>query len=162
VVPMLPALAVLVGLGLAVAATSGSGRRVPRLAGAVMTVLAIGGLSGPGLLLDAHWMATTPSTMPAVQARIAGLLPAGAIVQGDYAPLLAMTARVTTVVVWPGGKVNPGDLYTSRDVRWVVGVPGWAPDVPSWVRLHLAAWAARRTVACQPWGGAQVCLWALP
>ncbi len=160
VVPMLPALAALVGLGLALMANSA--RRVPQSAGSVISAMAIACLLGPGLVLDAHWMATTPSTMPAIQTRIAGLLPAGATVQGDYAPLLAMTARVTTVVVWPGGKVNPGDLYDSRGVRWVVGIPGRPTDVPSWVRLHPAAWTARTTVACQPWDGAQVCLWTLP
>ncbi|MGH2465284.1 MAG: hypothetical protein ACRDGI_07480, partial [Candidatus Limnocylindrales bacterium] len=162
VVPMLPALAALVGLGLAELAASGVRRRVPRFVAAGLTVLAIGGLIGPGLILDAQWMATTPSTMPTLQARIAGLLPAGAAVQGAYAPLLGMTAPVTAIVVWPGGKVNPGDLYAGRGVRWVVGVPGRASDIPGWVRLHPAAWTARRTVACQPWGGAQVCLWALP
>lgn len=162
VVPMLPALAAMVGLGLAVVAESEIRGRIPRIARAVVAVLAIGGLVAPGLILDARWMATTPSTMPAVQERIAGLVPAAATIQGDYAPLLAMTAQVTTVVVWPGGRVNAGDLYSNRGVRWVVGVPGRVTDVPSWVRLHPTAWAARRMVACQPWDGVQVCLWALP
>src|SRR5579862_1859674 len=156
VVPLLPALAGIVGVGLALLAGFEVRRRVQQLSLVAVGVLAVAGLTAPGLVLDAHWMATTPSTLPGIQARVAGLLPPGATVQGAYAPLLAMTARVTTIVVWPGGKVNAGDLYASRGVRWVVGTPGRAADVPSWVSLHPGAWAVRRTVDCVPWGGDQV------
>ncbi len=162
VVPLLPALAAIVGLGSAVIARTGIPRRAPRRARTLVLALVLGALVAPGLLLDVHWMTVTPSTMQSDQAHIAVVLPAGAVVQGAYSPLLAMTARATTLIVWAGGKVNAGDLYTSRGVRWVVAAPGQSGDTPSWVDLHPAAWAARRAVACVAWGGAQVCLFALP
>ena len=132
------------------AQSAGSGRFGQRRR-AVLTIFATAGLVLPGLILDARWMATTPTTMPSAEARLASLLPAGATVQGDLAPLLAMTARVTTIVVWPGGKVNAGDLYSTRNVRWVVGVPGRATDVPAAANARSVPGQARRTVACAPW-----------
>jgi 4-amino-4-deoxy-L-arabinose transferase-like glycosyltransferase len=178
-VPLLPPLAVLTGLGFDVAAgwlarrsrggvsapradapdgAAGPGRRRAdavsvALAGVLALVLVL-----PGLALDAGWMTATPSTLPAVQARIAALVPAGAAVQGDLAPVLAMRARAQTIVSRPATDVNAGDLYAGNGVRWVFttgAAPAWAP-------LHPAAWAARVRVLCLSWGPGETCLYRLP
>jgi 4-amino-4-deoxy-L-arabinose transferase-like glycosyltransferase len=160
--PMLPALASLVALGCAVVRSTDrwmSLARPQRFAAAAIVVVALG---AQGLILDARWMSSTPSVMMPTQARVQSIVPRGAVMQGGYAPLLGMTTPAVTIVPWPGGKVNGGDLYATRGVRWVVGVPGTSSAVPSWARLHPLAWAGRHTVLCAPWGGAPVCLWSVP
>ena len=97
--------------------------------------------------------------LPAIQASVAEQIPAGSATQGDYAPAFAMRARALTIVSRPATDISPGDLYTTRGVRWYIGHPG---EAPAWARLHPAAWDARQSVACSPWGSEQVCVWRLP
>ena len=179
-VPLLPPLAVLAGLGFAAARRValpsgrrgvipartadtrglpqgiGSGGRPPGLPAVLAAVLALA-LVLPGIVLDAGWMASTPTTLPGVEARVAALVPVGAAVQGDLAPVLAMRTAAQTIVSRPATNVNAGDLYVTHDVRWVftdrdppgVGVaapggvggarPGALCDVGSWSDLPLPA-----------------------
>jgi hypothetical protein len=159
VVPTLPALAILVGVGAHALASvlsdrSGSQLRLARVA-VVLAIMA--GLSAPGLVQYARWMSATPSTLPAVQERVAGLIAPSATVEGSYAPLFAMRAKATTI--FTAFHTNPGDLYATRHVRWFIGRPD---EVPSWTRAHAAAWAGRQEVMCAPWGGGPVCVYAIP
>ncbi len=186
VVPLLPPLAILAGLGFAilldwvrrapgrggVASVRGAGQaadaapaggdasaRAPTgvaaaLAAAVVALL----LAVPGLALDAGWMANTPSTLPQIQAEVAAIVPPGSTVQGDLAPILAMRARAVTIVSRPATNVNAGDLYATRDVRWVLT----NGPAPRWATLHEAAWAARTRELCVSWGPGTTCLYRLP
>lgn len=155
-VPLLPPLAILAGLGFTVvAAWLGPRRRLPT---AVLGALLAAVLVVPGLVLHVEWVTQTPTTLPGVQARLAELIPAGATIQGDLAPVLAMRARAATIVSRPATNVNPGDLYATRDVRWVLTdgpAPAWAP-------LHAAAWSARTRELCVRWGPGETCLYRLP
>ena len=112
----------------------------------------------PGLTTYAGWVTSTPSTLSGIQARIASIVPPGAAVQGDLAPVLAMRTRAETIVSRPETHVNGGDLYATRGVRWVLttGAP------PQWAALHPAAWAARTRELCLSWGPGRTCLYRLP
>jgi 4-amino-4-deoxy-L-arabinose transferase-like glycosyltransferase len=117
-------------------------------------------LAGQGVIADRSWMASGTRELPTIQARVAQLLPRGSVVAGGYAPLLAMSAPVTTIVPCCGSNpINDGDLYTTARARyWAsTSAPTWAPD-------HAAAWAARIELACLTWNRAEVkvCLTALP
>jgi hypothetical protein len=63
------------------------------------------------------------------------------------------------IVSRPAVAVNPGDLYTLRDVRWLVVEPG---EEPAWAGLQPAAWGARQIVLCEPWGRVELCLLHVP
>jgi len=179
-VPLLPPLAVLAGLGFAAAAAwlagraegespgpgsdtarapagQRSGRRPRALPAALAALLALA-LVLPGVALDIGWMASTPTSLPGVQTRVAALIPAGAAVQGDLAPVLAMRTGGPTIVSRPATNVNAGDLYVTHAVRWVFtsGAP------PQWASLHPAAWAARVREICASWGPGVTCLYRLP
>ncbi len=159
--PLLPALAILVGIGARLASSAiarpatGRGRRTTWAAATALALV----LVVPGLLSYGSWMRSATYRLPALQALIAGVIPAGSATQGDYAPAFAMRARALTIVSRPATGISPGDLYASRGVRWFVGRPGQAP---AWASLHQAAWDARQSVVCSPWGSEQVCLWRLP
>jgi hypothetical protein len=159
VVPTLPALAILVGVGAHALAGVLSMRSGPplRLARVAIGLVLGAGLSAPGLIQYARWMSATPSTLPAVQERVPGIIPTSATVEGFYAPLFAMRAKATTI--FTAFHTNPGDLYATRHVRWFIGRPD---EVPSWTREHAAAWAGRQEVMCAPWGGGPVCVYAIP
>jgi hypothetical protein len=155
-VPLLPPLAVLAGLGFAVLVRWAGGRRAIT-AGLGLALSAV--LIAPGLALQVGWATSMPSTLPSVQARIAALVPAGSAVQGDLAPVLAMQARARTIVSRPATRVNPGDLYRTQGVRWVLT----AGPAPEWAPLHAAAWAARVKELCVDWGPpGPTCLYRLP
>ncbi len=156
-VPLLPAFALLGAIGCAVV-LRGPRRWSPRVTRTAFAALCVT-LVAPGLLLDATWMSGGRSSLPDIQARVRAILPAGAAVQGDLASAFALTAPVVTLVSRPSTRVNPGDLYRTRGVRWYVGTPASAP---AWAALHQAAWSARTSRLCAPWGGAVVCLWQLP
>ncbi|MGC8635411.1 MAG: hypothetical protein ACP5VP_12305, partial [Candidatus Limnocylindrales bacterium] len=155
-VPLLPPLAVLAGLGFVVLLQWAGSRRVLALGfGLVLSAV----LVAPGLALQADWATLTPSRLPSVQARIAALVPAGSAVQGDLAPVLAMQARARTIVSRPATSVNPGDLYRTQGVRWVLT----SGPAPQWAPLHAAAWAARVKELCVDWGPpGPTCLYRLP
>jgi 4-amino-4-deoxy-L-arabinose transferase-like glycosyltransferase len=156
-VPMLPALAILTGVGLwalGQLAPSWKASRL-RLVAAVVALC----LVAPGFASYAGWVQTATYQLPTIQAAVAAAIPAGNVVQGDYAPAFALLAPVPTIVSRPPTRVNPGDLYVTRGVRWFVGGEGSAP---AWASLHASAWAARQTVLCAPWGSRNICVWRLP
>ena len=156
-VPMLPALAILVGI--AGWALRPGFVRLPRgLRGAVGAVVVVA-LVAPGAIAYAGWIGAATYDLPAVQAALASAIPAGGVVQGDLAPGFALRAPAVTIVSRPATSINPGDLYQSRGVRWFVGSPGSPPE---WAAEHASAWAARTEVLCAPWGGESVCVWQLP
>ncbi len=156
-VPLLPALAIMVGIG-AHMASEAIRRPAPGGAWAGGIALALV-LVVPGATSCASWMTNATYRLPAVQAQLADEIPAGSAMQGDYAPAFAMRARALTIVSRPSSDVSPGDLYASRRVRWFVGTAG---ETPAWADLHQAAWGARQMVLCSPWGSEQVCVWRLP
>ena len=185
-VPLLPPLAALAGLGFAVLTAGAApgrlqGRAAAPLAGAArastasdprsvgrdrrrlslvpFAALALAvALAAPGLELFGRWVATSPSTLPGIQARIALLMPPGSAVQGDLAPILAMRADAVTIVSRPSSGVNAGDLYATRHVRWVL-TTGAAPQ---WAALHPRAWSSRLRELCVSWGPGETCLYRLP
>ena len=139
---------------------SGGARRAahPGVLPAVLALVFGVALVTPGLAIYAGWVTSSPSTLPGLQARIASVVPAGAAVQGDLAPVLAMGTRAETIVSRPATNVNGGDLYATSGVRWVLttGAP------PQWAALHPAAWAARTRELCLSWGPGRTCLYRLP
>ncbi len=142
-------------------AAHGGRRHHPRLPGLLPAALAL--VLGivlvlPGLATYAGWVTSAPSTLPGLQARIASIVPPGAAVQGDLAPVLAMRTRAETIVSRPATDVNAGDLYVSRGVRWVLTTG----DPPQWAALHPGAWAARTRELCLSWGPGRTCLYRLP
>lgn len=157
VVPLLPALAILLAAGLATA-----GRRLgPRLSGrgrAIAIALIVVLMSAPGTLAYIGWVNRGTQILPAAQAVFERTLPSGTTVEGGLAPLFAMRAPVITIVPWARAGVNAGDEYATRGVRWVV-VDHEGP--PSWVALHPQEWAARERVFCTAWGSEDVCLYRL-
>jgi 4-amino-4-deoxy-L-arabinose transferase-like glycosyltransferase len=155
--PLLPAFALLAGIGARVAADlwADRSRRLVVMAGAALAIV----LVAPGLASYAGWMRGATYRLPGLQAQTLAALPAGGATQGTYAPAFAMRARVLTIVSRPAVGVSPGDLYATRDVRWFFGEGG---EAPVWASLHPAAWAARETVLCSDWGTTHVCLYHLP
>jgi 4-amino-4-deoxy-L-arabinose transferase-like glycosyltransferase len=156
-VPLLPALAILGAIGWSVFAPRH--RQLADARFAVVVVAIAGTLVAPGLLLFGSWMTAAQSRLPDIQAQVHGIVPSGAAVEGDYAPAFALQAPVVTLVSRPPTRVNPGDLYESRGVRWYIGAPGTAP---AWATVHPLEWASRVTRLCAPWGGSEVCLWQVP
>jgi 4-amino-4-deoxy-L-arabinose transferase-like glycosyltransferase len=155
--PLIPALSILVAAGLSalrptLARLNVGVRRVSAVTLAV--VLAI-----PGATAYAGWISHGSRDLVTVQSDVERLVPAGSVVEGDFAPLFAMTTRARTIVSWPSAGVNAGDAYATQGVRWLMVAPD-AP--PSWVALHAAAWSGRRRVMCLTWGADDVCLFALP
>lgn len=156
VVPLLPAFSVLLGAGLSIARPTFGGSTLRRRVAAIGLVVV---LVLPGLAAYGSWLTSGTSDLVPAQTAVARLLPAGSVVEGDLAPLLAMTSGATTIVRWPNAGVNAGDGYADQGVRYVVTSPN-AP--PSWVSRHRAAWAARQALRCMTWGGEVVCLFAVP
>lgn len=156
-VPMLPALAILVGIGMWALGTTARGWRPRRLrmVGALLGLL----LVAPGLVSYAQWMRVATYQLPDIQAAVADAIPRGQVVQGDVAPGFALQAPVVTIVSRPPTRVNPGDLYLTRGVRWYIGADGSAP---AWSSLHPDAWAARTKILCARWGSENDCLWRIP
>jgi len=85
------------------------------------------------------------------------IVPAGSVIQGNYAPAIAM--RVPSVLLVTNFEANPGDLYADRGVRWLVLEPG---ERPTWASSHAEAWAARDLVLTAPWGTTTLELYRLP
>jgi 4-amino-4-deoxy-L-arabinose transferase-like glycosyltransferase len=156
-VPLLPALAILGAAGWSVFAPR-LRQAWPARAGLAGVAVA-GALVVPGLVLYGSWMTAAQSRLPDIQAQVRAILPGGAVVQGDDAPAFALLAPVEALVSHSSTRVNPGDLYVSRGVRWYVGVKGSAP---AWATLHPVEWSARVSRLCAPWGGHEVCLWQVP
>ena len=159
--PLLPAFAILGGVGAALGLPT-LDRRWP--GGSTVAAILVGlTVVAPGLLADASWMSRTGTTLPDIQARVGAIVPAGATVQGDLAPAFALTDPVVALVSRPATRVNPGDLYLTRGVRWYVGArTGAQTSAPAWARLHPGEWSARAARLCVPWGGTEACLWQIP
>jgi 4-amino-4-deoxy-L-arabinose transferase-like glycosyltransferase len=156
-VPLLPGLAILGAIGWSVLAPRL--RRLPSGRAAAAGVAVAAALVLPGLIMYGGWMGTAPNSLPDIQANVRAIVPAGAVVQGDYAPAFALQASVVTLVSHEPTRVNPGDLYLSRGVRWYVGDSGTAP---AWAALHPLEWSLRVSRLCAPWGQHEVCLWQVP
>ncbi len=155
--PLLPAFAILAGIG--VSAVAGSRALYPRrralLAGTALALV----LVVPGAAAYAGWMRVATYRLPTVQAETLAAIPAGSATQGTYAPAFAMRAHVLTIVSRPADQISPGDLYATRSVRWFIDADNAAP---AWASSHPAAWAARQAVLCSPWGTSRVCVYRLP
>jgi hypothetical protein len=157
--PLIPALAILLAAGLSVAWPRLRARvSRPILVVAGATLVAV--LAAPGSIAYAGWIAHGSRTLVATQAAFERLVPDGAILEGDFAPLFAMTTRAQAIVPWPHAGVNVGDRYADRGVRWLVASGDEPP--PGWVAQHPDAWAGRRSVHCATWDRQDVCLFALP
>lgn len=157
-VPTLPSLALLIATGAHAAlgwlSELGVRRGIARVAGGVFVAVV---LAAPGLWRYAQWMATTATTLPQIQDQVSAILPAGAVVEGGYAPLFAMRANATTIITKFGS--NPGDLYATRAVRWYVGETTLSP---AWAGLHPGPWSQRQQVMCVTWNAVPVCIYHLP
>ena len=157
-VPLLPAMAILTAVAWNLIAEVVGRRWGPQRWRTVVAVVIVG-LVLPGVVMFAGWMRVTHSSLPAIQADVASIIPPGAAVEGIYAPLFAMKAPAITVVSRPWAGINTGDLYAVRNVRWYIGAIGTRPG---WAASHPAAWAARQEHLCAPWGSTSVCVWQVP
>ncbi len=154
--PLLPPLAILAGFAAADLLRRLHARGI---AGAVAVGALCIALVLPGVLAYGGWVRSATSRLPALQQAVAATVPRGASVEGEYAPLLAMSAPVRILVSRPDSGVNGGDLYRTRGVRWVVTVNRAAPGL---AQSHPEAWAARTSRLCTPWGWKTLCLVQLP
>lgn len=159
VVPLIPPLAILTGVGFALALAEVR-TRIPRLSqrGIVvaMTVLfcAAIGLRGIGAVVE--WTRTATYRLPQIQAELLTLVTDAHAIQGA-GPTMAMRVPVPTIV----GRsfVNAGDLYATHDVRWLLFN---RQMTPTWASRHADAWAARELIVCYPWPSGEACLIRLP
>lgn len=164
-VPLLPAAAILVGLGWAESAAwlgsrlGGSTNRASRAVGGLAAIAVLAALVLPGGQAFTDWNGSATHRLPAIQAQAIDEVPRGAAVEGWVAPLIFMRAPVETILSNAAWDLNTGDLYRDAGVRWVLAASGVAP---LWAPLHPATWAARVEVACWTWGGAPQCLYRLP
>lgn len=154
-VPLVPAAAILAGLGWAAVEDRVTRRRLRGLAAALALLV----LAGPGLAVYGGWAAGGSATLPGLQDQALAEVPAGAVVEGKIAPVVFMRARATTLFSVAEWDLNGGDLYRSRGVRWVLGAPD---QPPAWATQEAAAWASRRQAWCFDWGGTEQCLEQLP
>jgi hypothetical protein len=149
VVPLLPPLAMLAGVGMHVASRALRGRALPVAVG--LAIL----LSLAGLRDLARWTAAATYRLPAIQERVAAVVGDSAAVQGSVT--FGMRVRAPTIVVRPG--LNDGDLYATHHVRWLLVNP---TTVPTWAALHRDAWEARQVLFCDPWPSGEACLIHVP
>ncbi len=155
VVPLLPPLAVLGGIGASwlLERVQSHGRQIA--AAALVAALVL-----PGLVLWAGWMSTATSRLPTIQQEMLELVDDGAAVEGGVGIAFAMRVPVPTLLTRPPIGMNEGDVYSSHGVRWLVADESY---VPAWAHAHLDAWEARETVRCWPWGEAGTeCLIRVP
>jgi hypothetical protein len=157
VAPLIPALSILLAAGASLVWRESPRTMSRRGAGAAALLALV--LVAPGAVGYAGRFATTGRNLVDEQATFERIVPAGAVMEGDFAPLFAMTTGAQTIVSWPSAGVNNGDEYADRRVRWLLIAPG---DPPAWVALHPEAWGARQRVLCLTWGTEPVCLYSLP
>jgi dolichyl-phosphate-mannose-protein mannosyltransferase len=166
VVPMLPALAMMLAVGWWAAtrpvpqATETGGRGRPKWRRARLAAVALVGLAlvAPGAAMATRW-AAEPSTLTAIQAQLLSLGIDTPVV-GRLAPTFAMRVREPTIVPWPG--VNVDDQYVTRGARWVVAGETSDRGAPDWISLHPTIWAARQAVGCYRWVDDWWCVYHLP
>ena len=157
VAPLIPALAILLAAGASLVWRESPKPTSRRAAGAAALLALI--LVAPGAVGYADRFTTTGRTLVDEQATFERIVPAGSVMEGDFAPLFAMTTAAQTIVSWPSAGVNNADEYAVRRVRWLLIAPA---EPPAWVALHPEAWAARQRVRCLTWGTEVVCLYSLP
>lgn len=155
-VPLLPALAILGGIGWSIMAARRP-RWTPRLRAATAGTIAIA-VAAPGLLTFGGWARSASFVLSSVQAQVATAVRTGDVVEGALAPAFALDAPVVTLVSRQQTRINPGDLYATRGVRWFVGA---RTAKPSWAKLHPEAWRGRSELLCVDWGG-PTCMWRVP
>ena len=158
VVPLLPGFAVLVAAGCSTASARLRSRLTLR-GHAVLALAVTAVLAAPGVTAYASWVETSSSSLPAIQQRIATLLPAGATVVGPDAPTMAMSSRAITIVPVAGVAENVGDLYVTAGARWFLTNPGAHPYL---VTLPAGIWEARREAGCVRWFRSTICLYQVP
>jgi 4-amino-4-deoxy-L-arabinose transferase-like glycosyltransferase len=164
--PIVPALAILAGIGLhltmmwlrdRLADTSPAApaprpnARARRLTPAFAAVLAILLAATPGLFWYARWAHGATYNLVKIEAQLAADAPAGQTIAGNHTALFLLTSSNRLVVT---GIANNGDLYAAG-VRWYL-----APtDAPAPVGVPTAIWAARKSVSCVEWQGRAECLY---
>ena len=153
--PVLPALALLAGIGAARVIEMLRAAPVRIVVAAAFVVL----VAAPGVGAWAGWMVSGSSEIARAQSEVAELVPAGAAIQGDLAPILGMSTEARLITSRPDDGINGGDLYELAGVRWTVGA---ADEMPAWAALHPEAWSAREERLCFALGAARVCLYELP
>ena len=154
VLPLLPALAVLTGLGVALIADRLRIDRGVRLAAAVALVIAI---SAPGVIAVGSWTSVATYRLPAIQARMLELIDDPAPMEGGPAATMAM--RVPAPAITARSFVNSGDLYDEYGVRWLLIGPTMQP---AWAAEHPEAWSAREVIECFDWPSGEACLIRVP
>jgi 4-amino-4-deoxy-L-arabinose transferase-like glycosyltransferase len=161
IVPFLPVGALLVGPAVQwirsrlTAGPRGAGLGIAA-AGACLVALAT-----PGILQHLSWTGLASRSLPALQAAGVDAFPRGQVVAGPYAALVAFRAPVVAVVTCCGtDPANGGDLYETRQARYVVA----GPTAPDWLSRHPSAWAGRVRLLCFTWGSEpeQYCVYRLP
>lgn len=155
VLPALPPLAILAGIGAARALAVVS--QVRWRAAVAIGLVAL--VSTPGLATWAGWVASGSTEIARAQAVVAALVPAGATIEGDLAPTLGMSSDARLITSRPADGINAGDLYEIAGVRWFVGR---ADEAPAWASLHRRAWTSREARHCLPLDGQTVCVYELP
>ena len=158
VLPMLPAAAILLAVGVALVGPRVR-ERIPRAAYLAVAALLCVLLAAPGLGAYAAWVVGAPSTAPAIQAQMASVVPPGSVVVGVDSALFLMRAPVTTIIPWRGIPGNEGDLYQTAGARWYLTNGDRTPDT---VDLPPGVWAARERIACATWFGTLDCLYRVP
>lgn len=144
VLPLLPPLAMLGGIGVAWLLD-----RSPVGARRLAAVALVAALVAPGLALWAGWVTASSSRLPAIQDEMLEIVDDGAAVEGGVGSAFAMRVPVPTLLSRPAIGMNGGDLYDGHRVRWLVADETY---VPTWADDHPDAWAARETIRCWPWG----------
>lgn len=164
VLPLVPPLAILSGLGFhAVGQWLGERRiggrpSIGRSASAVLVIALTAGAAVPGLALYGSWAREATYNLPDIQARFTNAVPDGARVGGRESALYLMRSHAITLITQPGGgPANHGDLY-AQGVRWYV-LP--ADDAPP-PGVSDALWAARQRVLCADYGDVTECLFHVP
>ncbi len=160
VLPLLPAMAILTGFGVALALgllrENLTAARRPAVVAAIVVALGIG-TAAPGIGAVAGWTASATYRLPQIQAELLELMTDGHAVEGALGPTFAMRVPVPAIVVRPG--LNDGDVYDTHGVRWLLDDPSVTPN---WAKEHPDSWAAREVVGCYEWPIGDACLIRVP
>jgi 4-amino-4-deoxy-L-arabinose transferase-like glycosyltransferase len=162
VVQLLPALAVLLAVGLA-ALRPRFERLLPATRAAITAVL-VAGLAWHGATSLVRWQSEATYRLPAIQARVLDLVTDDRPMEGGPAPTMGMRVPAPAIVTRFGpatvtSLVNEGDLYDRYGIGWVFIGPAMKP---AWAADHPEAWANRETVECFDWGSGPACLVRVP
>ncbi|MEO8247615.1 MAG: glycosyltransferase family 39 protein, partial [Chloroflexota bacterium] len=158
VLPMLPPLAMLAGVGSMVLLdlVRRSARVNPWLQRGAIAVL-VAAIAIPGVGRLAGWTARATHRLPQIQEEVLRLVTDGRAMQGGPAPNMGMRVPVPAIIVQR--EANDGDLYEEFGVRWVFGN---RTTEPAWAGAHRQAWQERELMVCYPWPSGEACLYRLP